>query len=159
MKVRFRTADSIADDLDAVQRRIAARAADVFREGGATIGRALEDWVKAERDTVWKPALEVRRTKDAFVIQVAIAGVDPAALDVKVTLTELLITADLRHAHHEGEGEILLCEFASGPLFRSYRFPEPVDPDRVAAECRDGLLRVTAPLAQQARSVDIKTAP
>ena len=49
--------------------------------------------------------------------------------------------------HTTPAGEVLTCEFARGPLFRSVRFPEPVDPRRVKAEIRNGLLRVTAPVA------------
>jgi HSP20 family molecular chaperone IbpA len=52
----------------------------------------------------------------------------------------------------------VLCEFANGPLFRSYKFPEPVDPARVSAQYRNGMLRVTAPLAQPATKVEIQAA-
>jgi HSP20 family protein len=158
MKIRFRTVDSIADDLEAVQRRVAIRAADIFREGGAAMGRAVDDWLNAERETIWRPALEVHRTKEAFVVEAAIAGVVPAQLDLRVTPNELLLTGDLHHGHHEQEGEAVICEFAKGPLFRSYAFPEPIDPARVTAECHDGLLRVTAPLAHQATRVEVRAA-
>jgi hypothetical protein len=50
------------------------------------------------------------------------------------------------------------CEFANGPLFRGYTFPEPVDPARVSAEYRNGLLRVTAPLVQPATKVNVQAA-
>jgi len=155
MKVRFRTVDSIADEFEAMQRRIALRAAQIFRERGGSIGRAVDDWLMAEREATWRPALEVRRKADAFVVEAAIAGVDPARLDLRVTQNELLLAADLHHRHAGQEGEIVVCEFADGPLFRSYRFPEPIDPTRVSAEYRNGLLRITAPLAQQARKVEI----
>ncbi len=158
MKIRFCTVDSIADDLDAMQRRVAIRAAEIFRERGAAIGRAVDDWLKAERETIWRPALEVHRKTDGFVVEAAIAGVNPAQLDVRVTASELLLSADLHHGHREQEGEPIVCEFAKGPLFRAYRFPEPVDPGRVTAECRDGLLRVTAPLAHHATKVEIHAA-
>jgi HSP20 family protein len=114
--------------------------------------------MKAERETVWRPALEVRRTKDAFVIEAAVAGVDPKQVDVQVTPTEVVLAAPVHHSDREQEGEIVLCEFANGPLFRSYKFPEPVDPARVSAEYRNGLLRVTAPLAQPATKVNVQAA-
>lgn len=156
MKIRFRTVDSIADDLEAIQRRIAIRAAEIFRERGSALGRAVDDWLRAEQETVWRPALEVHRKKDAFIIEAAVAGVNPAQLDVRVTPEELLMSADLHHAHREQEGEAILCEFANGPLFRAYRFPEPVDPAGVSAECQNGLLRVTAPVAQPATKVQVQ---
>ena len=158
MKIRFRTVESVVDEVQGVQRRIAARAVQFFHERGGAIGHALEDWLKAEREVIWRPALEVLRTKDAFVIEAAVAGVDPKLLDVRVTPTDLVLAAELHHSDRAQEGDVVLCEFANGPLFRAYRFPEPVDPARVSAECRNGMLRLVAPLAQPARKVKVTPA-
>jgi HSP20 family molecular chaperone IbpA len=158
MKVKCRTVDNVLAEVEGVQRHIAQRAQEIFRTRGGAIGHALEDWMKAERETIWRPALEVRRTKDAFIIEAAVAGVDPKQFDVQVTPSELVLSAHVHHSDREQEGEIVLCEFANGPLFRSYRFPAPIDPARVAAEYKNGLLRVMAPLAQPATKVEIQAA-
>jgi len=158
MKIRCRTVESVLTEVAGVQRHIAQRAQEIFRARDGAVGHALEDWMKAERETIWRPALEVRRTTDGFVVEAAVAGIDPKQFDVQVTPTELALAAHVRHSDREQEGEVVLCEFANGPLFRSYRFPEPVDPARVSAEYRNGLLRVTAPLAQSATKVDVKAA-
>ena len=158
MNIRCRTVDEVLAEVEGIRRHIAERAQEIFRARGGAIGRALEDWVKAERETIWRPALEVRRTRDAFVVEAAVAGVEPKQIDVQVTPTELVLAAHVHHADHEQEGEVVLCEFANGPLFRSYEFPQPVDPARASAECRNGLLRVRAPLAQPATKVDIQAA-
>lgn len=158
MKIKLRTVDSVLDEMQAVQRHIAARAQEIFRERGGALGHALEDWAKAERETIWRPALEVRRTKDAFVVEAAVAGIDPKQFEVHVTPKELVLAAHVHHSDREQEGDVVLCEFANGPLFRSYTFPEPIDPARVSAEYRNGLLRVTAPLAQPATKVRVQAA-
>jgi HSP20 family molecular chaperone IbpA len=158
MKVRFQKVDSLVHEIDRFQQRIATRAVEIFRERGGAIGHALEDWLKAERETLWRPALEVVRTKDAFVVEAAIAGIDPKLLDVRVTATELLLAAELHHSDREQQGDVVLCEFVNGPLFRTYRFPEPVDPSRVSAEYRNGMLSVTASLANPPKKVAIKAA-
>jgi HSP20 family protein len=158
MRIPFRTVENVVDELEAVQRRIANRASGIFRERGGAFGRAVDDWLNAERETIWRPALEVQRTKDAFVVEAAIGGVDPAQLDVQATTNELLIQANLHHHAKQQEGEVILCEFAGGPLFRSYRFPEPIDPARATAEYHNGLLRVTAPVARPATKLDVKAA-
>jgi HSP20 family protein len=158
MKVRCRTVDSVLAEVEGMQRHIAQRAQEVFRTRGGAVGHAVEDWIKAERETIWRPALEVRRTKDAFVVEAAVAGIDPKQLDVQVTPTELVLGAQVHHSDREQEGEIVLCEFANGPLFRSYKFPAPVDPARVSAEFRNGMLRVTAPLVQPATNVEVHAA-
>ena len=158
MKVRCRPVDSVLAEVEGVQRQIAQRAQEIFRARPGEIGSALEDWMRAERETIWRPALEVRRTRDAFVIEAAVAGIEPKQCDVQVTPTELVLGAPVHHSDREQEGEVVLCEFANGPLFRSYKFPAPVDPARVSAEYRNGMLRVTAPLAQPATKVEVHAA-
>ena len=158
MKVRCRTVDSVLTEVEGVQRHIAQRAQEIFRARGGAIGHALEDWMEAERETIWRPALEVRRTKDAFIVEAAVAGIEPKQFNVQVTPTELVVGAHVHHADREQEGEVVLCEFANGPLFRSFEFPEPVDPARVSAEYRNGMLRVTAPLAQPATKAEVQAA-
>jgi HSP20 family protein len=158
MKVSCRTVDSLLANIEGMQRHIAQRAQEIFRARGGGVGSALEDWMTAERETIWRPALEVRRTKDAFVVEAAVAGVERKQFDVQVTPTELLLGAHVHHSDREQEGEVVLCEFVNGPLFRSYTFPEPVDPTRVSAEYWNGMLRVTAPLAQPPTKVEIQPA-
>ena len=156
MKIKLHVVDTILEDVEEIRRRVSQRAVEIFRERRGAIGQAVDDWLQAERETVWRAALEVLRTKDAFVVRVAAAGLESRQLDVRVTPTELLVAADVHHADHKQDGEVVLCEFASGPLFRSYRFPEPVDPARVTAEYRTGLLLVTAPLAKRSRRVAVR---
>jgi hypothetical protein len=51
--------DSIVDQLEELHQRIARRAYDLFlgRDGW---GDAFGDWLSAERELVWKPAVELR---------------------------------------------------------------------------------------------------
>ena len=57
------------------------------------------------------------------------------------------MAAEVHHSDRDKPGDVMVCEFANGPLFRNYAFPEPVEPSRVTAEYRNGLLCLTAPLA------------
>jgi len=53
---------------------------------------------------------------------------------------------------------VQLCEFERGQLFRSIHFPERIDPGQVKADYKDGLLRITAPVATKTSTkIDIKT--
>ena len=158
MKIKSPPVETVLHEVAAVRRRVAERAVEIVRERNAAIRDAIGDWLEAERETVWRPALEVVRTRDAFVVELAAAGIDPKQFDVRVTATELLVTADVHHSDREQEGAVILCEFANGPLFRNYTFPAPVDPSRVTAEYRNGLLRVAAPLAIPGKRVAVRAA-
>src|SRR5581483_769316 len=50
--------DSVFDQLEQLHRRIANRAYDLFR-GRDGWGDAIGDWLSAEQELVWRPAVEV----------------------------------------------------------------------------------------------------
>ena len=59
--------DSILDQLGQVRQRIAERAYDLFRRREGLAGDALADWLTAEQEMLWKPAIE-RRVVDAQLL-------------------------------------------------------------------------------------------
>jgi HSP20 family molecular chaperone IbpA len=156
MKVKLERAQSILDQLEQVQRQIAERAFGLFKIRGGALGQALEDWLAAERDTVWKPPVELVEKDGEFLVEAAIGGVSPKDMDVRITPTEVLIQGNGAHAHRPGE-VVHFCEFKAGKLFRDVPFPKRIDPDHVRAEYRDGLLRIWAPIAEDAvRKVELR---
>lgn len=56
-----------------------------------------------------------------------------------------------RRDTHTGRRDRVLYEFSSGQRFRSVHFPEPIVPEAVIAECRNGLLTIAAPISQSRR--------
>lgn len=147
MNLRLRRVDTILDDIAQAQNQVMQRAYQIFCDRGCITGYALDDWLAAERESVWKPAIELSRKDDTFTVEVAMAGVDPKDLDIQVTPDNLLIRADTGHGHEKADRTVSICEFAKGKLFRSISFPEEVNPSAAKAEYRHGLLRVTVPVA------------
>jgi HSP20 family protein len=154
--IAVRKAQSIFEELDRLQDNIRGRAYALFGQRGTSGGGPLADWLSAERQLVWKPAIELRRKANQFEILAATPGVEPKDLDVRVTPEDVLIKADIHHKHTPEEGSVETCEFTGGELFRAVHLPESVDPESAKAEYRDGLLRVTASIAKPAtRRVEI----
>jgi HSP20 family molecular chaperone IbpA len=151
MKLQTTPAKTLLDELQRTHKHIAERAYEIFRSRGAAIGAALDDWLAAERLSVWKPAVEMTEKDNALVIEAAVAGVDPSAIDVQVTPDTLLIKADVTHRHHDDREKVHICEFQPGQLFRAIPLPKEVNADAVVATYRNGLLTVTAPIAAASR--------
>lgn len=142
MRVAVHRVENIANEVEAMQKEIANRAEELH-DGR---GQPLDDWLAAERETLWRPAMEVQQGDSAYIVEAAVAGLEPGQIDVRVAPSDVLITANVHH-HHRHTGDALLCEFSAGPLFRSYHFAHPIDPASTRAEYKNGLLRITAPLA------------
>jgi HSP20 family protein len=150
--------ESIFDQLNDLQDRITKRAFEIFDGNGHTFGKDLDDWLQAERELVWKPSIELDEKDNEFRLQIATPGVDPKDIDIEATPEYILVKAECHHEHKEEKGKVHICEFTSGNLFRSVRLPEKIDPDKVKAEFKNGLLTLTAEIAkeEQARIVALK---
>jgi HSP20 family molecular chaperone IbpA len=152
-------AESVFDELQDMHDRIARRAYDIFTSNGRTVGRELDDWLEAENALVWEPSIELSETDKEFVLDMAVPGVDAKDIDLEVTPDYLVVKAGSRHDHQERNRKVHACEFESGSLFRSIQFPKKINPDRVKAELRNGIVHLTAEMAtDQRRKIEIKAA-
>ena len=150
--------ESIFDELQQMHDRIMKRAFEIFDGNGHTFGRDLENWLQAERELVWKPSIELEEKDNKFLLQVALPGVESKDIDIEVTPEEILVKADLHREQKEKKGKVHTSEFASGNFFRAVRLPKKIDPEKVKAEFKDGMLHLTADVAQeaQARKIELK---
>ena|ERR1051326_733939 len=150
--------ESIFDELQQMHDRIMKRAFEIFDGNGHTFGRDLGDWLQAERELVWKPSIELEEKDNRFLLQVALPGVESKDIDIEVTPEEILVKAELHREQKETKGKVHTSEFASGNFFRGVRLPKKIAPEKVKAEFKDGMLRLTAAVAQEAeaRKIELK---
>ena len=141
--------ESILDELKQMQDRIMHRAYDLFETRGRALGRDLEHWLAAEQELIWRPSVELIEKDKEFSLRIAVPGVAPKDIDIEVTPEYLLVKAEACHEHGKDEGHVHVCEFESGNLFRSIRFPKTINPDKVKAEFKNGVLHVNAGIAKE----------
>jgi HSP20 family protein len=150
--VQKKEKETVWDELQKMEDRIMKRAYDIFCGSGFVPGKDLDDWLAAERELVWKPAIELTEKDNQFEIRIAVAGIDPKDLNVEVTSDDLLVKGETKTEKKVDKGEVHTSELQSGSLFRSIHFPKNVDPEKVKAEIKNGLLTVVAPIAEEART-------
>jgi HSP20 family protein len=154
--VPIRRPPSILDEMREMQDWIMRRAFEIFEKSGSMLGRDLENWTQAERELVWKPAFELCEKDGQFRLEVAISGVDAKDIDIEVAPEDIIVKANTQHQHTDQKGMVHYCEFETGKMFRMIHLPKKIDPDKVKAEFRNGLLRLTAEIAAEARAKTIK---
>lgn len=147
---------SILGEIADMQDRIMRRAYEIFEQTGGMFGRDLDNWIQAERELLWQPAIEVVEKDNEFTIRAAISGLDTKDIEIEATQEDIVLKADIPHKHDEKKGTVHICEFDTGKMFRSIHLPKKIDPDSVKAEFRNGLLRVTAEIAEEARVKKVK---
>jgi HSP20 family protein len=154
-----RKTESILDKIQDAENRIRARAFELF-SGNGSFGRDLDNWLKAEDELTMRPSIELREKDKQFILKISVPGVEPKTIDIEATPDAILVKAELHHEHDAQEGDVHVSEFRSGSLFRAVTLPKKIDPDRVKAEVKNGVLLLTADIAEPSRvkKVSVKTA-
>lgn len=91
------------------------------------------------------PAINIGSTPTAVEIYAFAPGIDPAKLDVQVDRGVLTITGERLHTNGEGDENVSVYarERFNGRFKRTVSLSDDVDPNKVSAHYRDGVLRIT----------------
>lgn len=100
------------------------------------------------------PAIDVRETDDAYVVEVELPGVEPDGIEVLVEGRTLTVRGEF--AEETQDGQALVRERRRGSFLRVLALPGQVDVDGVDTTYINGELRIMLPKASQERSRRIK---
>lgn len=106
-----------------------------------------------------QPAANVWEQNDALLVEMEVPGVKNEQIDISVAGDELSVKINRPEIDQEGV-TYHRRERPVGPLTRVLRLPIEVNADKVEAELRDGVLRITLPKAESAkpRKINVATA-
>lgn len=99
--------------------------------------------------------IDVLEHGDAFVVKASLPGVKPDDVDVQVQQNVLLITGQHQEEPERQQGRYYLAERRTGRFSRAIALPVPVDATACDATYEDGVLTLTLPKAEQARTKQI----
>ena len=95
-------------------------------------------------------ATDLYETDEAWVLEMAVPGLAADDLDVALENRDLTVRADLP-AHEGDDRRYWRRGLPRGTLSRTFRLPDGVDADAVAARVHDGLLTLTLPKVSEAK--------
>ena len=117
----------------------------VFRHGISGADEVPSQWS-------WVPAVDVYETDDhALVVSAELPGIDRKDVSVALENGVLTIAGERKVDSAIDKGRWHRSERAYGTFRRSFTLPRTVDSEAVTAEHKDGTLRVTLPLKEEAK--------
>lgn len=107
----------------------------------------------------WMPAIDVERNKNHLIVRADIPGVKPD--DVKIEAQDGVLTISGTHEEREEHKDktYLRRERRYGSFTRSMALPEGVDPSKIKAKTKDGVVEVTIPLPSQTKKEPVTITP
>lgn len=139
----FRELDNLRREID-----------EAFR--GAGLNRPLAATFLSPVASSRFPLVNLSDDEGHVYIDVLIPGVAPQDVDLTVLRNTVNISGE-RKPFAEQKGQIIhRSELGSGKFSRTLELPVEINPEKVSAECRDGIMRVTLAKAEHAKPKKIE---
>ena len=108
-----------------------------------------------ENEPVYVPRVDVRENAEAFIVVADLPGVDEKSVEATVQKRVLTIEGWTQPEKPHG-GEELGREFGAGRFRRDFTLPDAVDPERIQARVRHGVLTVAIPKKEEVKARKIQ---
>jgi HSP20 family protein len=141
----------------------------VFRGFRTQLDSLFEDWFGRSMGGTLAPRIDVSETAKEMRLTVELPGVAEKDIDVSLSGNELTIKGEKKSDQEEkkdqAEGRVFhRVERSFGAFQRTMTVPFDVEPDKVSAQFKDGVLTITLPKPEgaaeqpQARHIEVKRA-
>jgi HSP20 family protein len=100
----------------------------------------------------WSPALEVRERDNQLIVCAELPGLEKDDVNVEVTDNSVVIRGERRREQTDEREGAYRSERSYGAFYRSVPLPEYAKGDQATANFRNGVLEISVPLEQQAKS-------
>jgi len=112
------------------------------------------------------PAVDIRETENAYILDMDLPGYDENNIEVHVDGSSLTITSkqeerdEKKVKNDEGQGTYILRERRLNSFSRSFKLPENSDPEAVSASFKNGILSLQIKKRSEAqkRTIQINAA-
>lgn len=108
-------------------------------------------------NSAWMPSVDIEEQDDRYTVQVELPGV--AKDDVKIVLQDNILTVRGEKKPQQKQsksGTYQRVERLYGSFQRSFTLPIPVRGDAIEASFKDGILTISVPKAEEARTKQIE---
>jgi HSP20 family protein len=122
----------------------------MYREMERT--RKEEDFLSSE----WTPPVDIFESGDTFVLKLDVPEVDKTSIDIKIHENELTIKGERKLEPGIDPDKYLRMERGYGMFARTFTLTKSIDPAKIKASVKDGVLRIELPKKEEVKPKQIK---
>jgi HSP20 family protein len=100
---------------------------------------------------VWAPAIEVRELDNQIEITAELPGLNKDNVKLEVTEDQIILEGEKKVEEEKKEKGYVRSERSYGHFYRAIPLPDGADAEKAKAEFKDGILRVSVPIAENKR--------
>jgi HSP20 family protein len=120
--------------------------------------RLYDQWFDGQ-DRAYTPAIDVEKHDHDITVRADVPGVKPE--DVKIEVQDGVLTLSGQHEEHKEKREksYLRRERHDGSFTRTMALPDGVDPKKIKATTKDGVVQITIPLPSGSKKEPVMITP
>jgi HSP20 family protein len=103
----------------------------------------------------WKPVVDIYDNEDKFVINAELPGVDKKDIVIDVKGRFLTLKGERSSEKEVKEDKYYRRERANGSFERVFTLPAEIDPDKIKADYKDGILKIDIPKPEEQKPKQI----
>jgi len=142
------------DYMNELYDKIAQRAFCFFERDGRIHGHDVDHWLKAEADFLNSVPFELYETDTELAVRAEVPGFTEKELEIVVEPGRVFITGKTEKKSEEKK-KTLYSEISSDEIFRSISLPTEVDPEKVTAVLKNGVLEISMHKAKAPKKVTV----
>jgi HSP20 family protein len=119
----------------------------------------LGDWTRDTEFFGWSPAIDLYEDKDNFVVKAELPGLKKEDIDISLHEGSLIISGERKVEGKNEDGDSSRSERFFGRFQRALALPKPVDPNKVKATYKDGIVTVSLAKTEEAKPKQITVKP
>lgn len=113
---------------------------------------------EALSSAIWSPAVDIYETEDEVVVKAELPEVNQKDIDVQIENNTLTLRGERKFNKETKKENFHRIERAYGSFSRSFTLPSTIDQERIRADYKDGILKISMPKREETKPKQIKVA-
>jgi HSP20 family protein len=131
---------------------------DPFRDLNRLTDFFGKGWELPSSTTAWNPAVDIFENENEIVIKAELPGMEAKDVEINLENNVLTLKGERKFEKETKEENYHRVEREYGHFTRAFSLPMAVKEDKVTAEFKNGLLKVTLPKKEEVKPKSIKIA-
>ncbi len=126
------------------------------------IDRLFEDYFGKTPDrrdeSFWYPAMDISETEEGYLVEMDVPGIPKDNIKISVKDNQLTITGERKSEKKEENKDRTYhrIERYYGKFQRTIALPSEIDIEKIKADYKDGVLKITLPRSEKSKPKEIK---
>jgi len=113
---------------------------------------------EALSSAIWSPAVDIYETEDEVVVKAELPEVNQKDIDIQIESNTLTLRGERKFNKETKKENFHRIERSYGTFSRSFTLPGTIDQEKISADYKDGILKISMPKREETKPKQIKVA-